>query len=56
MNIFLATILEYLVTYNSSVTAVKIEVISDIKYQLQFLHLEEFFIQERQENNSQHLC
>ena len=38
--IFKTTMLEYLVTYNSSVTAVYIEVISEIKFQIHPIYLE----------------
>ena len=37
-NVFPTTILAYLVTQNSSVTAVYIEVIAYIKYQILILH------------------
>ena len=41
--------LAYLVTYNSSVTIVYNEVITDIQWKLHVLYSEECFIQERQE-------
>ena len=48
--------LENLVTYNRSITAVYIEVIARIKYQLRLIHLEGGFIQDRHNKNWQHLC
>ena len=45
-----------LVTYNSLVNDIYIEVTSDIKSQIHILHLEKCFMQQRQEINFQHLC
>ena len=41
-NILPTTMLSYLVTYKSSVTAYYIEVISDIKFQFLILHYEKY--------------
>ena len=48
--------LESLVTYNSSVSAVYMEVIAGIKCQHHILHLEDYFIQKIQGENFLHLC
>ena len=50
------TMSESLITHNSSVTDVNIELIVEIKYQLHILHLEESFIQGSYNSNFQHLC
>ena len=54
--IFPTTMLEYLVIRNSYVTTVYMETISNIKYQLDHFHLEECFIQQKQETDCQYLC
>ena len=45
-----------LVNNNSSITSVQIGVISDIKFQLDHLHLEHCFIKQKQETYFQHWC
>ena len=52
---FLTTMLEYLVIHNSSVTDIYIEDISDMKFQLHQFHLDQYFIQQKQENDCRHL-
>ena len=42
------TMLVFLVTCKCSITAVYFEVVDGIKYKLQHLHLEEYFIQQKQ--------
>ena len=48
--------LEYLVTYNSSVTTIYMEFIADIEFQPHLFIFGEIFIQQKQVNNFQYLC
>ena len=54
--VFPWNMLAYLVTYNSSVLAVYIEVIDDIKFNYHILHKEKRFIQHIHDKNHQHFC
>ena len=45
-----------LVTYNSSVTDIHIEVIADINLKLHILYLEESIVHDIHNNNYRHFC
>ena len=47
--------IEYLIIHNSFVIDVNTEDISDIKFQLRHLHLEENIIQQKRDQNARHL-
>ena len=47
--------LEYLIIHYNCVTVVRMEHISDIKFQPKQFHLENYFTQQKQENNCQNL-
>ena len=48
--------LESLVIINSFVTDVYMEYIADMKCQLHHIHMEKYFIQQKRDQNFQHLC
>ena len=50
------TTLESLIFQNKFVTTVLMEDISDLKFQLHRFNFEEYFIQQKEGNNFQHLC
>ena len=55
-NIFPTPLLAYMVTYTIAIATMNIEVVSDIKYHIHILHLEESFIRQRQQHNCNYLC
>ena len=50
------TTLTYLIFNNKFVIAVLMEDIYDVKYQLRHFHFEDYFIQQKKENNGHNLC
>ena len=48
--------LEYLIIHNIFVSGVYMEDIADMKCQLHHIHLEQYFIKPKHDQNFRHLC